>query len=113
MPGRGTLSSCGGVFNKMAVLHDGTLVPCNLLPTLTMGTIGDIPLQDAWNNHPSINIVRHRNQIPIQSLPGFSDCNYAAFCAGGCAASVMAAFGELNGTDPKVCYLLYKQKDTA
>jgi len=47
-PGRGTLCSCGGVFSKMSVLHDGTMVPCNMLPTLTMGVIGMHSLQDAW-----------------------------------------------------------------
>lgn len=110
MPGRGTLSSCGGVFTKMAVLHDGTMVPCNLLPSYTMGIIGNIPLQEAWKNHPSINIVRQRNQIRLKSLPECMDCDYTEFCAGGCPASVEAIFGKLNATDPKLCYRLYQEQ---
>ena len=110
MPGRGTLSSCGGVFTKMAVLHDGTMVPCNLLPSMTMGTIGKDSLYEGWLRHPAINAIRQRQQIPLSSLPGCADCNYTDFCAGGCPASVLARFGSLIGTDPKFCYRLYRQK---
>lgn len=110
IPGRGTLSSCGGVFNKMAVLHDGTMVPCNLLPSLTMGMIGENPLQEAWKYHPSINIIRRRRQTPLGTLPECRACKYTGFCAGGCPASVMARLGKLNGIDPKICYRLYQQQ---
>jgi len=107
MPGRGTLCSCGGVFQKMAVLHDGTMVPCNLLPKLTMGVIGVNPLKDAWLRHPSINLVRYRRQIPLGSLPTCQDCPYAGFCAGGCPGSVVSKFGRLNVIDPVYCYRHY------
>lgn len=113
MPGRGTLCSCGGVFQKMAVLHDGTMVPCNLLPKLTMGVIGINPLQEAWQHHPSINLVRQRRQIPLRSLPTCHDCDYAGFCAGGCPASVMSKYGRLNVIDPVVCYRAYKEQREA
>lgn len=107
MTGRGTLSSCGGVFSKMAVLHDGTMVPCNLLPTLTMGVIGTTSLQEAWLHHSSINMVRQRYQIPLKSLPGCGDCEYTGFCAGGCPAGVLAKGATLHETDPKTCYRLH------
>lgn len=110
MSGRGTLSSCGGVFSKMAVLHDGTMVPCNLLPTLTMGVIGTTPLQKAWLHHPSINVVRQRRQIPLKSLAGCKDCDFNGFCAGGCPASVLTKFAQLNAADPAFCYRLYRQQ---
>ncbi|MBM4429063.1 MAG: radical SAM protein [Chloroflexi bacterium] len=103
-PGRGTLCSCGGVFQKRAVLHGGTMVPCNLLPTLTMGVIGVNPLREAWQHHPSINAVRQRREIPLDSLPTCHDCHYTGFCAGGCPASVMARYGRLNAVDPVFCY---------
>ncbi len=35
-PGRGTLSSCGGVYRQLAILLDGTIVPCHMLSTLLM-----------------------------------------------------------------------------
>ncbi|MBU0492362.1 MAG: radical SAM protein, partial [Chloroflexi bacterium] len=108
-PGRGTLCSCGGVFSKMAILHDGTMVPCNLLPTLTMGVVGVNPIQDAWLYHPSINVVRYRRQIPLSALESCRDCAYTGFCAGGCPASVMSKFGKLNVIDPVICYREYQE----
>lgn len=110
MAGRGTLSSCGGVFSKMAVLHDGTMVPCNLLPSLTMGRIGITPLRQAWLHHPAINTVRQRRQIPLQSLDDCRDCDYTGFCAGGCPASALAKFSQLNAVDPAVCFRRYLQQ---
>ncbi len=110
MEGRGTLSSCGGVFNKMAILHDGTMVPCNLLPSFSMGTIGQTRLQEAWLHHPSINTVRYRQKIPLLSLPECSDCEYTGFCTGGCPATVMTKFGKLNAADPKCCYRLFRKQ---
>ena len=110
MAGRGTLSSCGGVFSKMAVLHDGTMVPCNLLPSLAMGSIGAAPLRQAWQHHPAINTVRRRRQIPLESLDGCGDCAYTGFCAGGCPASALAKFARLNAADPAVCYRRYRQQ---
>lgn len=107
LPGRGTLCSCGGVFSKMAILHDGTMVPCNLLPTMTMGVVGVNPIQDAWLHHPSINVVRYRRQIPLDALESCRDCAYTGFCAGGCPASVMSKFGRLNVIDPVICYRAY------
>jgi SynChlorMet cassette radical SAM/SPASM protein ScmE len=110
MPGRGTLCSCGGVFQKMAVLHDGTMVPCNLLPKLTMGVIGVNPLKEAWLHHPSINLVRYRRQIPLSSLPTCRDCPYVGFCTGGCPGSVASKFGRLNVIDPVYCYRSYLEE---
>lgn len=109
MAGRGTLSSCGGVFSKMAVLHDGTLVPCNLLPSMVMGNIGIDPLQKAWLHHSAINAVRNLTRIPLSSLASCGECDYSGFCAGGCPAAVMAKFGKLDAVDPGVCYRLYRQ----
>ncbi|MCX6689171.1 MAG: radical SAM protein [Methanoregula sp.] len=106
-PGRGTLCSCGGVFSKMAVLHDGTMVPCNMLPTLTMGVIGMHSLKEAWLTSPAINAVRRRRDIPLSALPECADCRYTGFCAGGCPASIMAKSGRLIGTDPQSCFRVY------
>jgi SynChlorMet cassette radical SAM/SPASM protein ScmE len=108
--GRGTLCSCGGVFNKMAVLHDGTMVPCNMLPTLTMGVIGMHSLKDAWLHSPAINAVRYRRDIPLSALPECSGCRYTGFCAGGCPATVMAKTGRLIGIDPTSCFREYTER---
>lgn len=108
---RGWMNSCGGVFSKMAVLHDGTMVPCNMLPTLVMGVIGMHPLQDAWLKSPAINAVRQRRNIPITALSSCSECRYAGFCNGGCPASVMAETGQLLGRDVRSCYRIHKGEE--
>ena len=95
----------------MAVLHDGTMVPCNMLPALTMGVIGINPLRDVWQHHPAINVVRYRRQIPISTLDTCRDCVYAGFCTGGCPATVMARTGRLNARDPLTCYRIYKGEE--
>ena len=111
MPGRGTLCSCGGVFTKMAVLHDGTFVPCNMLPNLVMGRIGETSFEEAWQTHPNINVVRERRKIPINEMEECSECQYSGFCTGGCPGSVMAKTGKLNGIDPIVCYKRYLEEE--
>ncbi|UCG42935.1 MAG: radical SAM protein [candidate division WOR-3 bacterium] len=111
LPGRGMLNSCGGCLTKMAVLHDGTMVPCDLLPTLTMGVIGLHSLAEAWRSSPAINAVRYRRKIPLTSLPTCHDCTYAGFCSGGCPGSVMAKYELLNARDPLVCYRIFKGEE--
>jgi len=107
-PDRGRLCACGGVFGKMAILHDGTMVPCEMLPSLTMGVYGLHSLTRAWRTSPAINAVRFRSEIPLQSLASCRDCQYAGLCAGGCPGTVMARYGRLNVRDPLICYRIFK-----
>jgi SynChlorMet cassette radical SAM/SPASM protein ScmE len=111
MPGRGNLTSCGSVFHKLGIQHDGTIVPCHLLSALTMGVIGVDSLQEAWLHHPAINTVRQRRSIPIRSLPTCRDCRYAGFCAGGCPGTGMSITGELNARDPMSCYRIHRGEE--
>ncbi|HWQ66110.1 MAG TPA: radical SAM protein [Methanospirillum sp.] len=108
--GRGTLCSCGGVFSKMAILHDGTMVPCNMLPTLVMGVAGMHPIQEAWRSSPAINAIRYRRFVPLNTLSDCSGCKYIGFCSGGCPASVISKTGRLIGTDPTGCYRSFYQE---
>jgi SynChlorMet cassette radical SAM/SPASM protein ScmE len=113
MPGRGMLNSCGGCLSKMSILHDGTIVPCDLLPALTMGVVGLHSLAEAWLHSPAINVLRYRRKIPITSLATCQNCRYAGFCAGGCPGSVMAKYERLNARDPLVCYRIFKGEESA
>lgn len=105
-PDRGTLASCGGVFTKLGVHHDGTIVPCHVLPQLTMGRVGEVDLQEVWLHHPAIRAVRQRRSVPLRTLPTCSDCRYAGFCNGGCPGTAMVQTGELNARDPMGCFRL-------
>lgn len=110
-PGRGTLSSCGGVFSKMAILHDGTMVPCNMLPSLIMGVAGMHPVKEVWRTSPAINAVRYRRNVPLSAVPECKGCKYTGFCSGGCPAAVMAKTGRLIGIDPSGCYRAFHQEE--
>lgn len=110
-PGRGRLCACGGVFEKMAILHDGSIVPCDMLPNLTMGVFGLHSLSEAWRSSPAINAVRCRREIPLSSFESCRDCRYVGFCTGGCPASVMARYGRLNVRDPLVCYRIFRGEE--
>jgi SynChlorMet cassette radical SAM/SPASM protein ScmE len=113
LPGRGKLSACGGVFSKMAVLHDGSIVPCNMLPTMIMGKIGETPLQEAWLAGHYINVLRERYEIPITTIPGCEDCRFAGFCTGGCPAVVFARYQTLHAVDRENCYKKYIENENA
>jgi SynChlorMet cassette radical SAM/SPASM protein ScmE len=104
LPGRGKLSACGGVFSKMAVLHDGSMTPCNMLSELVMGKIGDTPLQEAWLRGDPIRVLRERYETPITSMPGCEDCRFSGFCTGGCPAVVYAQHGTLHAVNREHCY---------
>ena len=107
LPGRGKLAACGGVFKKMAVLHDGSFVPCNILPAMVMGKIGSTPLQEVWLSGKDMNILRERFETPIVSIPGCENCRWAGFCTGGCPALVYGQHGTLNAIDQGTCYKRY------
>jgi SynChlorMet cassette radical SAM/SPASM protein ScmE len=111
LPGRGTLCSCGGVFDKIAVLHDGTIVPCNILSTIRLGTIGVDSLQEVWKNHPTMIALRQRREIPLSTLETCKDCLYMGFCTGGCPAGSLHAYGELNARDPFSCQRVIRGED--
>jgi SynChlorMet cassette radical SAM/SPASM protein ScmE len=110
-PGRGTLSACSSVFSKLGVMHDGTVVPCNILSTVTLGTIGVDSLQDIWLYHPIMIAMRQRYEIPLSSLETCQDCAYQGFCTGGCPSGALYANGDLNTRNPMSCYRVIRGED--
>jgi SynChlorMet cassette radical SAM/SPASM protein ScmE len=110
-PNRGTLSSCGGVFSQLAVLHDGTFVPCHSLSTLRIGTIGIDKLQDVWLNCSIMTALRQRQEIQLSSLDTCSGCDFRLFCAGGCPGGAVYDCGDFNARNPMNCYRVLLGKD--
>jgi radical SAM protein with 4Fe4S-binding SPASM domain len=99
------------VFKKIAVLHDGTIVPCHNLSTLHLGTIGADNLKEIWQDHPLLNTLRRRQEIPLKSLDTCRDCSYQGFCTGGCPGGAHFLTGELNARNPMDCYRVLKGED--
>ena len=80
----GYLTACGCVFSKIDILHDGTVVPCCMLPGLNIGNILTDSLKEIWQNHPVMWELRERLKIPMNTVSGCEDCEWNLFCNGNC-----------------------------
>lgn len=105
-PGEGFLTSCGGVFSKMAVRSDGIMTPCTQLSHIELGRINRDSLTDVWQNHPEMKRLRERRQIPLADFNYCRDCNYVKYCRGGCPANAWELTGDENRPvhSPDSCY---------
>lgn len=103
-PLMGRLTACGCVFEKIAVNHDGTITPCNMLATMVMGRIGETPIREIWRSHPHLRALRERRQIPMDDVAECKGCEWTAFCNGSCPAVQFGLTGSLHRPDPTDCY---------
>ena len=103
-PGGGMLSGCGGVFNKVGVLHDGGCVACMLLPGEFVCRLGEGKLEEAWLEAPSLVKLRRRREIPLDTLEECRGCAHIGYCRGGCPGMAVAAGLSLNSPDPVGCF---------
>lgn len=100
----GHLSSCGGVFCRMGVLHDGSIVPCSMLHDLVMGNVLTDDIRDVWNNSPVIREVRDRFVIPLSGIPECAGCPWVSYCNGGCPGITMQIRRTLIAPGRDGCY---------
>ncbi len=99
----GCLSSCGGVFSKLAVRADGVYVPCTLLPGVALGRINTDRLEDVWNNHPELERLRTRQTLPLSGFEECEGCDYIPFCRGGCPGLAYTLTGSPYRPSPDAC----------
>jgi len=104
----GCLSSCGCMFAKLAVHHDGMIVPCNMLAAAALGTIGETPIRSIWQDHPLLKEMRGRGEISMDQVPGCAGCEWAPYCSGGCPAAEYTRTGEMNVANPECCYRRFR-----
>jgi SynChlorMet cassette radical SAM/SPASM protein ScmE len=102
--GMGHLSACGCTFSKIDILHDGTIVPCSMLPDLTLGNITTDSLQEIWHNHPTLQAMRTRRTIPMTKVPGCAGCEWVSYCNGSCPGLPHQLTGDLNTANHHDCY---------
>lgn len=100
----GTLSSCGCMFSKLAVHHDGVIAPCNMLANASLGVIGRDAIRDIWTNHPILKEMRQRATIPMTEVPGCKGCEWLPYCNGGCPGVEFTRTGQMNVANPDTCY---------
>lgn len=100
----GYLTACGGVFNKLAVHHDGVISPCNMLSEVELGIINRESIKTIWKSHPVLKSLRERRKIPMQKVPGCEDCEWAPYCNGSCPGLAYTMTGDFNLANPHDCY---------
>jgi SynChlorMet cassette radical SAM/SPASM protein ScmE len=100
----GFLSSCGGVFSKMAILHDGSAVPCSMLHDLTMGSAITDNLLELWDASPVIKTVRDRYVFPLSEIPECAGCRFVQYCNGGCPGIVQQMQKTITAPSWRGCY---------
>jgi SynChlorMet cassette radical SAM/SPASM protein ScmE len=101
--GGGHLSSCGGFHQMLAILHDGSIVPCIQIPSVTLGKVGEVAIGDLWLANQTLHELRNRWEVKLESLEYCRDCKYIPFCHGGCPANAVASFGTHLAPDPIHC----------
>lgn len=112
-PGGGKLSACGGVFNTMAVLHDGTIVPCMVVNSLPIGNIKTDDFGVVWRDHDTMNLMRRRRDIPLGELETCKGCKYQSYCRGGCPGGAVALGLGLEARNPYDCFRVLRGEDTS
>jgi len=103
IPGRGGLTSCGGVMTKLAVRADGIIVPCIQLSHIELGQINKDSLEDIWQKHPELKKLRERRNIPLSTFECCRGCDYINYCTGNCPALAYTFSGEVNCPSPDAC----------
>jgi SynChlorMet cassette radical SAM/SPASM protein ScmE len=99
----GYLSACGCVFSKIDILHDGSIVPCCMLPGVLLGNIASDPLLDVWRDHPHMIALRERGRIAMNRVPGCEHCEWNSFCNGSCPGLAHQLTGDFNRANPEDC----------
>ncbi len=99
----GCLSSCGGVFSKLAVRADGVYIPCTLLPGIALGRINFDGLEDVWNTHPELERLRSRQTLPLAGFEECEGCDYIPYCRGGCPGLACTQTGSPYQPGPDAC----------
>jgi len=100
----GYLTACGGVFNKLAVHHDGKITPCHILMKLELGRINTHSFREIWKKDVTLEALRERRQIPMSRVQGCGDCEWAPYCNGGCPGLAYEMTGGFDMANPHDCY---------
>lgn len=103
LPHCGYLTGCGCPWSKIAVLSDGTYVPCGMLSHIKLGRINRDSLRAIWQTHPELDRIRHRHEIPLSSFKFCEDCEFINYCTGNCPALAWTMVGDVYHPSPDAC----------
>ncbi len=103
-PNGGYLTGCGGPMSKLAVRADGVIVPCAQMPDMELGLINRDDLKVIWQDHPDLNRLRNRVNIPLTQFEFCRDCEYMGYCTGNCPAVASSMVHDAWQPSPDACY---------
>ena len=103
IPGRGHLTACGCVTEKIAVRADGAIVPCTMLSHMKLGQINRDDFKVIWQDHPGMRKMRVRRNIPLSDFKFCQGCEYINFCTGNCPGLAYTIVGKVNHPSPDAC----------
>ena len=106
----GKLTACGCIFNKLAIHHDGTIVPCNMLGSQELGKINQDSISKIWKESEIIKKLQERRKILLKNLEFCKDCEYNTVCNGGCPGSEIERTANFFAPNPEHCYKLFKKE---
>ncbi len=113
IPGRGSLTGCGGSFSKIGVRADGVMVPCVQMPDMALGSIHADDLTEIWQDHPELNRFRNRREIPLSSFEFCKGCPYVSYCTGNCPATSYTIMHDAWHPSPDSCFRAFLQSGGA
>jgi SynChlorMet cassette radical SAM/SPASM protein ScmE len=103
-------TGCGGGINCIAIMPDGTVTPCDLLPNIKVGNVIEEDFNNIWLNSPKLNEFRNRRDISLDIIKDCKECLYKKGCTGGCPAVPYSLHRNTLAIDPLQCYKVYKWK---
>jgi len=109
LPGRGSLIGCTAPFSTIGVLANGVMVPCLLVPDVTLGRIDRDDLTEIFHDHPELNRFRNRRKIRLSEFEFCRDCPYLTYCTGNCPATSYTIMQDAWHPSPESCYRAFLQ----
>lgn len=110
----GRLQSCMRAYNGIHILHNGDIVPCDMLEDIRMGNILDIcDLTTFWKENDILNCFRQRNTIELDKFSKCIDCEFKSQCTGSCPVMDFHGGGNILSNEDFRClkYLYIEYAD--
>ena len=106
-PNGGRLTGCGCPTNKIAVRADGAIIPCSMLSHMELGRINRDSLKELWELNPSLNKLRCRQTISLNTFDFCQNCPYILYCTGNCPGLAFTLTGKVDHPSPDACFRRY------
>lgn len=88
---------CGVGDMQIAIASDGTLIPCNNMPGLSLGNLLTDDLKEVWTKSPILADIRAAKGLRSVDLQGCRACWLNVLCGGGCRARAWLESKDILG----------------